>query len=123
IFKVVGIPGLELGAAKSNRVHQRLERPRISANRATSSLVCADFGTMIFFVKPSIGRSAALKMWQCASMMRLMRGADCAQLQEGKRCFASRQRDTAREKFTPAHCSPRACWAENRLNCRIVQIH
>src|SRR5215472_9168142 len=34
---------------------------------------------MIFFVKPSIGKSAALKTWQCASMMRLIRGADCAQ--------------------------------------------
>src|SRR5262245_35668934 len=44
---------------------------------------------MIFFVKPSIGRSAALKTWQCASMMRLMRGADCAQADEGSTDFSA----------------------------------
>src|SRR5262245_26583243 len=59
--------------------------PGYSAKRASSSLVCTVFGTMTFLAKPSIGRSAALKIWQCASMMRSIRraDADCAEVPAG----------------------------------------
>jgi hypothetical protein len=50
--------------------------PGYSAKRASSSLVCTVFGTMTFLAKPSIGKSAALKIWQCASMIRSIGRAD-----------------------------------------------
>src|SRR6516225_9029989 len=89
-FKLVDLVDFGLhvrgGALHLNRdcVHQRFERSWIVREPATSSLVCADLGIIIFLAKPSIGRSAALKTWQCASMMRSIRGgAGCAKLSAG----------------------------------------